>query len=111
MDGRPTCRNKEAFSTFPDVLPVDAALVSSPSLFSESLSADALLKLDDTDEKWSKFLHAVINQEWFSYLPSASTAQKLCPDHVFIYGFCVTCRVLRRCTKTKQLPLLIISDC
>lgn len=38
----------------------------------------------------------------FYYIPSTSTAQKLCPDHILIYRLCITSGVLRLCIKTKQ---------
>lgn len=91
VDSRPDRRNKVAFSKFSEVVGTLQSLVSSPSLCPNL----ALQR---------KFLHAVISQEWFCYIPSASTAQKLCPDHVFVYRFCVACGILRLCINlhTKQ---------
>ena len=85
VDSRPDRRNKVAFSKFSEVVGTLQSLVSSPSLCPNL----ALQR---------KF------QEWFCYIPSASTAQKLCPDHVFVYRFCVACGILRLCINlnTKQ---------
>jgi len=106
VDGRPNRRNKAALFRFLGVL---WTLSWSSTLCSPQISLHRRavnFKLDGTGGKRLKFLHAMMKPEWFSYLPSASTAQQLCPDHVFIYGFCVACRVLRLCTQTKQLSLL-----